>query len=67
VLGPEESVKLVDPLYLPLSDGLWVRAVEPGGVTLGEPHAVAADSLETSVRDASAVTYLVRFDGDRCP
>lgn len=67
VVAAGETVGLGNPLYLPLSDSLYVWAVAPGAERIGEPRAVPVTSLESYIDDYGLTTYRVEITGALCP
>lgn len=67
VVAAGETVALGNPLFLPLSDSLYVWAVVPGADRIGEPRAVPVASLESYIDDHGITIYRVDISGQLCP
>ena len=64
---PGERVSYASPIYLPVSEKLYLWAVVPDAESIGSPQEVKPSDLEQEMLPSGGIVFHITVSGDMCP
>lgn len=64
---PGERVSYASPIYLPVSEKLYLWAVVPDAESIGSPQEVKLPDLEQEMLPSGGIVFHITVSGDMCP
>lgn len=67
LVEPGARVDRSNPLYLPVSEKLYLWAVAPDAESIGNPQEVKLSDLEQETLPSGGIVFHITVSGDMCP